>query len=282
MFKVGEYYENDAKSVAAYLRDAGFKVDIKGLVLARTEYSASLQGKLSETKGKIKNPEQCEQYLAGLKAAMEKGADSETFRDLFLEEIVSGWRDKLVKFEQSNVSPDDLDEQARDDLTRTIAKCIVAMDFAHSVLDLNDIEFDKPSQDLLDDPIISVPVNPDDYEFEDPMIHQRMDVELEKKYEIMIEEFSTPLFAEIDKEFLEKFPDEFLTIRALGYLIENLIETAEKGKIDIEEFADGCMVDVGNKDVISVDGNLVAEEIARSLEKFGKLKMKGNTIKWKI
>jgi hypothetical protein len=31
MFKVGEYSEDEAKSVAAYLKDAGFKVDIKGL-----------------------------------------------------------------------------------------------------------------------------------------------------------------------------------------------------------------------------------------------------------
>jgi hypothetical protein len=34
--------------------------------------------------------------------------------------------------------------------------------------------------------------------------------------------------------------------------------------------------------VMSIDGSLVAEEIARSLEKSEMLKMKGNTIKWKI
>ena len=32
MFKVGEYYESEIKAVSSYLKDAGFKVDIKGLV----------------------------------------------------------------------------------------------------------------------------------------------------------------------------------------------------------------------------------------------------------
>jgi len=50
MFKVGEYFEDEAKSIASYLRDAGFKVDIKGLVVARTDFTASLQGKMSEMK----------------------------------------------------------------------------------------------------------------------------------------------------------------------------------------------------------------------------------------
>ena len=45
--------------------------------------------------------------------------------------------------------------------------------------------------------------------------------------------------------------------------------------------ADLCMIDIGGKDVLSIDGSQVAEEIARSLEKKGILKMKGNMIKWK-
>jgi hypothetical protein len=51
--------------------------------------------------------------------------------------------------------------------------------------------------------------------------------------------------------------------------------------MDIEEFADKCVVDLGTWNVLSIDASLVAEEIARSLEKKGILKMKGNTIKWK-
>ena len=68
---------------------------------------------------------------------------------------------------------------------------------------------------------------------------------------------------------------------ALGLLIENLIEGTEKGRVDIEDFADLCMIDIGGKNVLSIDGSQVAEEIARSLEKKGILKMKGNMTKWK-
>ena len=81
MFKVGEYYEEEAKAVAGYLKDAGFKVDIRGLVLARTEYSTSLRGKLSAMKEKAET-EKIEQYLSALKNAFEKGATSESFEDL--------------------------------------------------------------------------------------------------------------------------------------------------------------------------------------------------------
>jgi len=34
MFKLGEYYEEEATRIASYLRDAGFKVDVRGLVIA--------------------------------------------------------------------------------------------------------------------------------------------------------------------------------------------------------------------------------------------------------
>jgi hypothetical protein len=71
MFKVGEYYEDKAKAVANYLKDAGFKVDFRGLVMARTDFSASLQGKLSLIKKKTEISKR-EQYLSALKNALEK------------------------------------------------------------------------------------------------------------------------------------------------------------------------------------------------------------------
>ena len=67
---------------------------------------------------------------------------------------------------------------------------------------------------------------------------------------------------------------------ALAKVIKSLVEQPAKGKMDIEDFADRCVVDLGDRNVLSIDASLVAEEIARSLEKKGILKMKGNTIKW--
>jgi len=64
-------------------------------------------------------------------------------------------------------------------------------------------------------------------------------------------------------------------------IIRHIIDVAEKGKMDIEDFADMCDVEFGDNWLMSIEGSAVAEEIARSLEKSGMLKMKGNTIKWK-
>jgi hypothetical protein len=67
----------------------------------------------------------------------------------------------------------------------------------------------------------------------------------------------------------------------LAKVIKYLIDHPVKEKIDLEDFADRCIINVGDRHVMTIDARLVAEEIARSLEKKGVLKMKGNTIKWK-
>ncbi len=283
MFKVGEYYEDEAKTLANYLKDAGIKVDIRGLVLARTEYSASLQGKLSMVKEKAGTTGMAkrEQYLFALKNTLEKGATSETFEDLFLEEVVPGWKESVAKFRLLPENDSEIDEVNQDSYARTWAECIVAVDFAEKVINLNDIEFGSPIGDRLDDPIISIPVSSDYEDTKEPLLFQRMDVDMVKKYEITIDEFSASLFDEIDEEFQDEFGDEFLKIRSMGLIIEHLVDVMEKGKMDIEDFAELCDVQFGDKWLMNIEGSEVAEEIARSLEKMGMLKMKGNTIKWK-
>lgn len=280
MFKVGEYYEEDAKIVAGYLKDAGFKVDIRGMVLAMADYSASLQGKLSLVKEKTEIHKR-EEYLSALKNALEKGADAETFEDLFLEEVVPGWKENLAKFRLIKESEAKGDEESQDSLARIWAECIVAVDFAQKVIDLNEIEFGSPVEGLLDDPLISIPVGVDYPDMDDPLIINRMDVDLVKKYEITIDEFSASFFDEIDDEFKDEFGDEFLRIRSLGLIMRHVMDVAEKGKMDIEDFAELCDIEFGERWRMSIDGSEVAEEIARSLEKSGMLKMKGNSIKWK-
>ena len=280
MFKVGEYYEEDAKIVAGYLKDAGFKVDIRGMVLAMADYSASLQGKLSLVKEKTEMHKR-EEYLSALKNALEKGADAETFEDLFLEEVVPGWKENLAKFRLIKESEAKGDEESQDSLARIWAECIVAVDFAQKVINLNEIEFGSPVGELLDDPLISIPVGVDYPDMDDPLIIKRMDVDLVKKYEITIDEFSASFFDEIDDEFKDEFGDEFLRIRSLGLIMRHVMDVAEKGKMDIEDFAELCDIEFGERWRMSIDGSEVAEEIARSLEKSGMLKMKGNSIKWK-
>jgi len=281
MFKVGEYYEDEAKSVAGYLRDAGFKVDIKGLVQARTDITASLQGRHSELKGKIDAFERYERFLAAIKSAVEKGATQESFRDLFLTMLDPSWKDKREKFKELQDSSEEVDEDAGQDVIKSIAEWIVAMDFAENVLEINDIKLGEPMDGRLDDPLIRIPVNPADYEPGDSMLRERVDVDLVKKYEISIDEFCTPLFQRIDEEFGEKYHEEYLQIMALGLLIDDLVDEPSEGKMDIEDFAERCILDFGDRDILSIDASLVAEEVARSLEKNGIIKMKGSTIKWK-
>jgi hypothetical protein len=90
------------------------------------------------------------------------------------------------------------------------------------------------------------------------------------------------LFEELDEEFQESYPEEFLKIMALGILITDLVEDPSSGKIDLEAFSKRCELDLEKEgDILSIDGTDVAEDIARVLEKNGIIKMKGNTIKWK-
>jgi len=288
MFKVGEYYEDEAKIVAAYLKDAGLKVDVKGLVVARTEYLACIQGKLSELKVKLAEVEEMpelietdERYLAALKATLEKGAVDETFRDIYLNELIPGWNETLDKIQVLKEAPEEIDEKTRDDIFSTMAECVMSIDFAEKVIELNELEFGSPVGNLLDDPVVSLSVDPNDFDPNEPMIFQRMEVNLEKKYEIAIDEFSASLFDKIDDEFQEEFAEEFLAIRSVGLVVMSIINASEKGKMDIEDFADLCNFESGDRWHMSIDGSMVAEEIARSFEKAGMLKMKGSTIKWK-
>ncbi|MCK9440982.1 MAG: hypothetical protein M0Q13_06140 [Methanothrix sp.] len=281
MFKVGEYSEDEAKIVAGYLKDAGFKVDVKGLVVARKDFTVSLQGKLSSMKGRDEFSSKYERFLAAAKAVVEKASTQEDFRDLFLSELDPNWRAIKDSFDLQADLPENMDEKTPEEIGRSMAEYILALSFAEDVLNLNDIALGTPIGSSFDDPVISIPGNRNDFDADDPLRIERMDVDMKKVYEISIDESSAPFYSDIDEEFRIEYQQEFLKIMALAKVIQYLIEQPEKGKMDIEEFADRCFVEVGDRSVLSIDASLVAEEIARSLEKKGILKMKGSTIKWK-
>ena len=281
MFKVGEYSEDAAKPIAAYLKDAGFKVDVKGLVVAKMDITASLQGKLSEMKERDEFSVKYERFLAAIKAAVEKASTQDEFRDLFMSELDPNWREIRDKFRLQKDLSEDMDEKTPEEVGRSMAEFILALSFAEDVLNLNKIPLAMPIGSKLDDPIISIPIRRNDFDPDDPMQRERIDVDMEKVYEITIDEASAPFYHDIDDEFRQEYQLEFMKIMSLAKVIQYLVEQPAKGKMDIEEFADKCVVDLGNWNVLSIDASLVAEEIARSLEKKGILKMKGNTIKWK-
>ena len=281
MFKVGEYSENEAKIIAGYLKDAGFKVDVKGLVVAKMDVTASLQGKLSEMKERDEFSLKYERFLAAIKAAVEKASTQEDFRDLFMGELDPNWREIRDSFRLLKDSSEDVDEKTPEEVGKSMAEFILALSFAEDVLNLNNVTLGMPIGSSFDDPVISIPVRHNDFDLDDPLQRERVDVDMEKVYEITIDEASAPFYHDINDEFRHEYQQEFVKIMALAKVIKSLVEQPAKGKMDIEDFADRCVVDLGDRNVLSIDASLVAEEIARSLEKKGILKMKGNTIKWK-
>jgi hypothetical protein len=281
MFKIGEYSEVEAKTVAGYLKDAGFKVDVKGLVVARTDFTASLQGKLSELKGHKEFSPKYERFLAAAKTAVEKTSTQDDFQDHFLSELDPNWREIRSRFNLHADSTEEMIEMTSGEIGKTMAEYLLALSFSEDFLNLNNITLGMPIGSSFDDPVISIPAKRNDFDPDDPLHRERMDVDMNKIYEISIDESSAPFYHDIDEVFRHDYQQEFLKIMALAKVIQYLIEQPEKGKMDIEEFADRCIVDIGDRSVLSIDASLVAEEIARSLEKKGVLKMKGNTIKWK-
>jgi hypothetical protein len=279
MFKLGEYYEEEATRIASYLRDAGFKVDVRGLVTAQSEFVAFLQGKASELRERGKISDKHEKFISAMKAVLEKASNDEELRDLYLTELDPDWRTKRDRITEKDL--EEADEKTRDEMFESVAFFIVALDFGKDLYNLNHLKVGEPAGDRLDDPVVSIYIKPQESDPEDLLLNERLDVDLEKMYEVNIDESSSALFRDIDEDFQEKFYQEYQLITALGLVVEDLLERPEKGKIDIEDFAERCILDVGSRFTVSVDASMVAEEIARSLEKRGMLKIKGDTIKWK-
>lgn len=291
MLKLGEYYEYDAKAIANYLKDAGIKVEQKIALSAETTENEYLEGRLSELKGEIEDIEVYERYLSALRAAFASGVTPDNIRDRFLTELDPSFakkRDLIDSLENPELSEEERAaacekaEDLLDDLApENLAELIVASEFAIETLLLNDIEPGVEIGDRLDDPVLRIRVDSEDYEGNMP-IKRTLSVEFDKQYGLYIDEFTSPLFEELDEEFQESYPEEFLKIMALGILITDLVEDSSPGKIDLETFAERCEMDLEKEgNILSIDGTDVAEDIARVLEKNGIIKMKGDTIKWK-
>jgi len=291
MLKLGEYYEYEAKAISNYLKDAGIKVEQRIALFAKTTENDYLEGTLSELKGEIEDIEVYERYLSALRAAFAKGATPDDFKERFLTELDPSFVEKRDLI-NSLENPAELSEEesaaacerAKDLLDNVaigdLAEWIVAFDFAVTTLSRN-IEPGVEIGDRLNDPILRIRVDPEDYEGEKP-IKRTLSVEFEKKFDLYIDEFTSALFEELDEEFQEDYSEEFLQIMALGILITDLVENSSSGKIDLEAFAERCELDLEKEgNILSIDGAEVAEDIARVLEKNGIIKVKGDTIKWK-
>jgi len=293
MFKLGEYCEYEAKVISNYLKDAGIRLEQRIVLSAQTMQTDYLEGRLSELRGEVEDIEVYERYLSALKAALSKGATSDDFKSRYLTELDPAFREKRDLIVDSIENSAELSEEERavaregvkdlvDNLPlEDLAEWIIAFDFAVATLSRNDIEPGTEIGDRLNDPIVRIRVDAEDYKGDRP-VKRTLSVEFEKIYDIYIDEFTSPLFEELDEEFQQSFPEEFLKIMALGILIADLVEESSPGKISLQAFSEMCELDFEKEgDILSIDATEVAEDIAKALEKNGILKLKGDVIKWK-
>ncbi|VVB63317.1 Uncharacterised protein [uncultured archaeon] len=293
MFKLGEYYEDDAKSIVKYLKDAKIKVEQKTYICTTAETAEYLEGRLSELKTVLKGIETYEGFLAVLKTTLAKGAKPDDFKELFLTELDPGWVNRKGKLAEIIEPPSGISDEVRaadsdkpDDKSKDlelegIAKSVVAFDFALATLSRNDIEPGEDVGDRLDDPILRIRVNEADYKDSD-LLRSTVSVFLEKRSELFVDELTSILFEDLDEDFEVDYPEEYLRIMTLGLLITDMVEEPSPGKIDMQAFSERCVIEMEKDgDILIIDGEETAEEIARVLEKNGIIKLKGGTIKWK-
>ena len=135
--------------------------------------------------------------------------------------------------------------------------------------------------DRLDDPIVRIPYLPEDGEEESRFAKITTALTFNPRAAVFIDEFSAALADELDEEFRDEYEDEFFEIYYLGEIISNLMKSSS-GKMGANTFYEMCAFqkeDDGN--ILKVNGRRVGQEIARSLEKNGIIKVKGDSVKWK-
>jgi hypothetical protein len=296
MFKLGEYCEEDAKSIVKHLKNAGMKVELKASIDSSIDTEYYLLGRLSELKGKADRIDEFERYFRIAQSLLERGVKLEEFEDQFLLEIDPSINEKrgqltgLIEDLEKSGEPDSEgdDEDGKEELLKSIGSLLREISTASNVLSFIDDAFQRndiklgESSPQIEDPLLRIPMSSEDSFSDSELCRSTLSLNLEKIYGIYIDEFSATLENEIEDDFRESFPDEFLKIMAMGFLMRDLVEESGRGKMEIDDFAGRCQIQLENSgDNLNIDGRDVAEDLAKALEKNGVLKIKGNIIKWK-
>ncbi len=288
MFYLGEYDEETAKEIKSYLDKAGLKVDTRSCLVMEEETTYTLKEKLSAVKELIEDKSQFEQYLSALKNVLPQ-ATSENFEDLFLKELdplMMEKRDKILALSENSESLSLGEEESlkfgSEEWMNNSLFIARARIFADMIRSLNDIKIGEAIENKLDDPVIEVTVDPDDYEDTPKQMKCDIDFYLEKAVNIFVDEFTTPLAIDLNDEFWDTYPSEAQRLKVLGLLIEKLATAPDSRKMDFAEFTEECTMTLkDDSSVLNVYGDDVAEDLARVLEKSGVVKWKGDKLKWK-
>ena len=292
MFLLGEYYEDEARDIADRLKEVGMKVDIRTFTASRLELFHCLEGRMSVLKGELleKDYARYERYLNALRKVLAAGAGPEDFGERFHLEIdpqVNEKRKQYCEIEEGDLSEEEREARRKNSagLMADLLDVSNAEAFVDSVLDRNDIEVGEEVSSRLDDPILRVfddEEDEGDEEEKSELAKTTTVFTIEPRAQIFVDEFSAILAKELDDEFEDEYKREYMRLVLLGKLISEL-EEPSSGKVDMEAFRERCefRMENNNGDLLEIDGSSAAMELARSLEKNGIIKVKGESVKWK-
>jgi len=288
MFYLGEYDEETAKEIKSYLDEAGLKVETKPCLMMEEETTYTIKDKLSAIKELIEDIGQFERYLSAMRCVLPQ-ATPENFEELFLKELDPLMMEKRDKILALSENPDSLSPEEGESLKfgsdewMNNSLCISrAHIFAGMIFSLNDVKIGEPLENKLDDPVLEITVDPEDYDPKPKQLKCDIDFYLEKVINIFVDEFTTPLASDLDDEFWDVYPSEAQRLKVLGLLIEKLATSPPSRKMDFVQFAEECSLCLEDEgSVLNIEGEEVAEDLARVLEKSGILKWKGDKVKWK-
>lgn len=287
MFKLGEYDVDEARDIADYLKDAGLKVDIRTFTNCQMELFHYLEGKMSEIKEEIdeKRFARYSRYMDAFRKVLAEGATAEDYSDkleLELDPQVNEKRKILGEMLADTCSDEEREAKSREhpNLMSDLVDLNNATSFVESVLERNNIHIGEFPLSRLDDPVVRIFA--DDVKDDESRLAKTTTVfTVDPMAEVFVDEFTAIFSEEIGEEFEEEYHEEYARLFFLGKLISELAEPLS-GKVNMETFIERCQFQMENKgNLLEIDGCRAAEELARSLEKNGIIKVKGDSIKWK-
>jgi hypothetical protein len=264
------------------------KVDIRTFTTSHLELFHYLEGRMSVMKGELeeKTFQRYERYIIALRKVLAAGASPEDFRERLQLEIdpqVNEKRKQFCEIMGGDLSEEELEARRKNSagLMGDLLDVSNAESFVNTVLDRNDIQIGEDVSSKLDDPILRVFDNEEEEEEESKLAKTTTIFKVDPRAQIFIDEFSAVLAHDLDDEFEDLYEKEYMSLVLLGKLISEL-EEPSSAKMDMEAFRERCEFEMENNgDLLEIDGSRAAEELARSLEKNGIIKVKGDSIKWK-
>ncbi len=261
MFLLGEYYEDEARDIADRLKKVGMKVDIRTFTASRLELFHYLEGRMSVLKGKLEETDYAryERYIITLRKVLAAGAGPEDLRERLHLEMDPQINEKRNQF--AEILKADLSEEEQEAKKKASAGIKA---------DLLDVYY---AESFIDDGV--------DLEEESELARTTTVFTVEPRAQVFVDEFYAVLAEELDDESEDEYEREYMRLVFLGKLISDLKEPSP-GKVDLEAFRERCGFEMENNgDLLEIDGRRAVEELARSLEKNGIIKVKGDSIKWK-